>query len=312
MDLTPFTPARIRRYAAPLAIQSAYVSPYPAARAAAFTYRNRAVIKKAAGFVYKNRTALWRLANKRRRETMGLTSNPRAYQVGLPPGSGDAKKDQISTSLNESWSSRFILYYDLTNVLKTGVNIADNLAATDLPINRINRRQRQLINIRGFSVNQTFTNNTNAPMIVNVAMIAPKNTNSSEVAVDGFFRDYNESRDVNFSTTLSSLQISTLPISTDKFTVLWRKRMTLGAKQTDAVGNFNTRLPMNFCSIKKYLPFKRQIRYNDDAGSTAEQKVFLVWWADQFQAAPGAEPIGFAYNTQTLAVTYFDESSRPY
>lgn len=309
MDLTPFTPARIRRYAAPLAIQSAYVSPY--ARAAAVAYQNRATVGKAAKFLLRNRTSLWRLANKRRREQMGLSSG-RASRVGDTPGVGVAKKDQISTSLTESWSSRAITYYDLTDVKKTRINIADNLANADLEINKINRRQRQVINIRGFLINQSFTNNVNAPMVINVAVIAPRNSNSDVASGDGFFRDFNESRDVNFSTGLSGLQLTNLPISTDKWHVLHRQKFMLGPKQVDAVGDFNTRVPANYRIIRKYIKFNRQIRYNDDTGTTAEQKVFLVWWADTLQAAPGTTPTGFAYNTQTLAVTYFSESMTPY
>lgn len=308
MDLTPFTPQRIRRITTAAALRTGYVSPY--ARGAVVAYNNRRAIGKAAGFIYKNRTALWRLANKRRREKMGLGG--RAAAVGDTPGTGTAKKDQISTSLNELWSTRAICYYDLTNVLKTGINIADNLANTDLEINKINRRQRQVINIRGFFVNQSFINLADAPLVINVAIIAPRNSNSSIAGGDGFFRDYNESRDVNFSTVLSSMQMTNLPISTDKWHVLHRQKMMLGAKNTAAIGSFNTTKPSNYRIIRKYLKFNRQIRYNDDAGTTAEQKVFLVWWADTLQAPPNTDVVENRYQTQTLAVTYFSEENQPY
>lgn len=308
MDLTPYTPARIVRTAANTAFRGAAISPYGRAGVTAWTYRRP--IGKAAQFLYKNRKQFVEFAKMNKRRRMGGTP-ARAMQVGHTVATGDGKKDQITTSLTETWATRALVFYDLTDVKKTTVDIANNLANAELEINKINRRQRQLINIRGFLVNMSFKNNGALPIMINVAIVAPRNNNSDVFSGDGFFRDYNESRDVNFSTTLSAMQLCNLPISTDKYTILFRKKLTVAANQGVPTA-INTTSPVNTATLRKYLPFKRQIRFNDDTGKTSENKVFLIWWADTFQATPGTGPQNDYFNTQSLAVTYFDEATRPY
>lgn len=148
---------------------------------------------------------------------------------------------------------------------------------------------------------------------MNVAVISPRNNNATSVQADGFFRDYNASRDINFSTGLSGLRMHVLPISTDKFRVLAHKRLRIGASGTDgSPGLIPTNVaPGNTCMFDLWVPLKRNITYNDDTDTNCESKVFFVLWFTD-GVASGADPIIAAQASGSVhAVTYYSEVSAP-
>lgn len=304
MDLTPFTPQRLIRYAAPAALQAAYVSPY--ARAAGTAYRHRASLARAgrlAKWMYARRKQFVNFSGQNKKRKMGTNSlNP-----GL--GAGSAKKTQLSNNVPANFNTRELLFSELTNINKTEIDIANNLATTNLEINRINRRQRQIVFIRGFSIDQYVQNLTEVPLLMNVAVVQP--INSVSVSTSGWFRDYNESRDVDFSTGLGALQIHEHPISTDKYRILLHKRYTIAPKNNTGQA-FNPTGAKNYQRHKHYVKFNKQIRFNDDSTTFAEQRVYLAFWCDFFNAGPGTVVSPNAYNVATKTTVFWDETTRPY
>lgn len=272
----------------------------PYGRAAYSVYANRGNLAKAgklAKFIYQRRSKFKQYAAKMRKN-----------QVNTGRGMGAAKKTQLSNNIPQLQNSRELLFQELTAINKTEIDIANNLAVTNLEINRINRRQRQIIFVRGFQIDQYVQNVSDSPLLYNMAVIQP--INSTAVSTSGWFREYTESRDVDFSTGLGALQIHEYPISTDKYRVLLHKRYTLGPVASGT--QFNTTGPPNFLRLKHYVKFNKQIRFNDDSTTFAEQRVYLVFWADNFNAPPGAVVKVNAYNVASRTTTVWDETMAPY
>jgi len=139
MDLSLLTPQRLARTAGNVAFRGATVSPYARAAMGAYTYRKP--LATAGKFVWKGVKSY-----KRKQQS-------RAAEIGFKGTIGSAKKDNIALPQAQGYPSRTLLSYDLTEILKTSVDIAGNLGATALEINRINRRQRQIIHYIGPIVN---------------------------------------------------------------------------------------------------------------------------------------------------------------
>ncbi|WP_146196992.1 hypothetical protein [Achromobacter pulmonis] len=160
-------------------------------------------------------------------------------------------------------------------------------------------------------------NQIDYPIVVNCAIIKPRQGAGSAVSVDGFFREYGgPSRDVNFSTALSHIELVNNPINTDKYYVLWRRRFGLAALQNqrgitgvNVVNNTNCRVEQgkSYKFVNKYFRLKRGIRYNDDTNTEAEQKVFFVFWADRLGIPAGEAAFDPVFTTQSKNVTFFRE-----
>jgi len=189
------------------------------------------------------------------------------------------------------------------------------LAKADDGLNSINDRQRQTVVVNGFSIRYMYQNVANAPMYCNIAIVNPKNANSSVLSLDGFFRDYNQSRDVNFSDLLSALELHTLPINTDRYRVLAHKRHVIPAANLLATGenagfaekSIGASGPPNFVAGKMWVPLKRQIQFNDDLNDSCEHKCFYVVWFDLIGNNKTATSTGGLVSGQMHAVTYFNE-----
>lgn len=253
--------------------------------------------RKVGQFMMKNR-GKFKIAATRMRQYKN------ARNFGMPRDTTNAKKEAMATDDTLSYGTRAIKTWDVTNIAKTTIDIANNLANTDLEVNKINRRQRQVVNVSGCKVSLQILNRATRPLTFNYAIIAPKNSTAIP-SIDGFFRDYNQSRDVNFSTGLSNNEIHNNPISTDKFHVLMHRRYTIaGAEIPD---NYNSKGPHNWITPKSYTKMHRQVRFNDDTGTAAEEKVFLVFWADQLFASGGSAPVADAFSMSAKIETYFNE-----
>lgn len=270
---------------------------------AAFNRTLRNVAFRASGSVARRALNFgFRQASNRIRNMSTLR---RRRQVGDNPNSTSAKRDQILTSDVEIHSIRELHFFELTNI------------SQQLTGERLNARQRALAVISGFKIRMLFMGQWPRPLVVNCAIVKPRQGAGSTVSVDGFFREYGgASRDVNFSTALSQIELANNPINTDKYIVLWRRRFMLGALSdtTDGTGvnlveNINQRNEnaKNYKYINKYFRLKRGIRYNDDSNTDAEQKVFFVHWADRLGVPAGSGSAQDGYTTQSSNITFFRE-----
>lgn len=215
-------------------------------------------------------------------------------------GTGSSKKDSISIRNIQGYSTRTLYSFEVTDILKATGN------------NEINRRMRQIINIRGCAIKMHVRNNTTSPMYFNYALVSPKNAN--QMSTDGFFRDHSPSRDVNFDAKLTGIEFNYLPINTDKYAVLGHHRKLI---QVGPGGNtgWYPRTGINYNYMTRYFKINRQVTYNDDTGSDAENKIFWVFWFDAPLAAANSLPftgpqgqggLG-ALDAEVMINTYFRE-----
>lgn len=280
MDLTP--------YVSPVRTMSGYITPqtlrygYNAARAAS-PYAARAAT--AIGRVYRGYSA-----RKKRKY-------PRPEKVGHPVGKDTAKTKAQTTIDVVKEPSRTQIATDITAISKVGGGFLD-----------IDKRMRQIVHLRGYAWNiQVVNNSTDTPVTLNIAIVSMKKSDTLNIS----FRDYNASRDKNFTTGLTNQQMHNLPISTDRLNVYMHKRYVLGRKwQADS--KFNPPHAANYKNIKGYLKINRQIRYDDDGTTLCETPIYFVHWVDKYMA-PSLSPItNDIIDWCNRGVTYFSESKSSY
>lgn len=251
--------------------------------AAMFGYRNRAKI----GAVM---TRLSRSYMARKIQKKWRSKRARRATIGRSVRSERCHRERMLTTEPLNADSRTIYFSDLTNIGKTTTN-------------DINGRQSQSVNISGIRTRFTFRNlSVNVPCRLVCCMLVPRNSNT--ISNDGFFRDYNASRDVNFSTALTNQLMTTLPISTDKYTVLWRINKTV-MPASNSPTNYGIQGGKSFVDIYRYTPIKRQVRYNDDTGTECENKFFFVWWFDNLMTPGGGAPLVNSGTSQADHIAFY-------
>lgn len=215
---------------------------------------------------------------------------PKKQQVGEPLGTSTAKKHAVDFP-QASRNGRTLYLSELTDIARTSTN-------------EIFKRQRDVINLRGFRLQGEIQNNGTKPIYVNMAVICCKSAQT--VSVTDFFRSPagTDERATDFSTNLSSIDFRTLAINDDEYIVLLHKRFRLeGTGGTGAV----SKTGFTYKTFKRWLSLNRQLRYGSTGASTCETPVFFVHWADQF-LTPGVT--GAQTNIYDIAFkmqTYFRE-----
>lgn len=162
-----------------------------------------------------------------------------------------------------------------------------------------NRRLTSQVDIRGLKYEFTLVNNMGEPYYFHWAIIRCKNYGDLMYNQE-FFRDYGESRDVTFSTSLADQTLNRLPINPDRYSILFHKRIWVPRKgsQTEQF-NYGLYKDTNFRKVGGYVPIKQHMQYNDDAGETNQNRpIFTVYWFASPQGA-GAS----ALNAMTIAHT---------
>lgn len=146
-----------------------------------------------------------------------------------------------------------------------------------------NQRMRDLINVRGFKMYLEITAGENSRMLyVNLAVLHNK-VDAQSIDTQDFWRDNESDRAIAFDALgVDALRRYTGQINTDKYAVLWRTRFRINsANATTGVSQFPN-IPVSKV-IVKYLPLKRQIRYQDqDTNEVPIDQVYLCWWCDQY------------------------------
>lgn len=206
--------------------------------------------------------------------------------MGHEPGSGTAKTDTASKN-TLSTNTRVLNQTPLINITR-----GDN----------INARERDVIDLRGFSICVGGQNNlTGLPLLVNVAVLSSKFDPTSVPVVEDFFRGEGSARGDDFDTNLQATEFHCLPINTDKYFVQAHHRMKLSRFGVNAQDHFQK---------KFYVPIKRQIRYDNSSGSSLNRQFYLVWWCDAHLDPATSPARTAALNFQWKAVTHFREPKR--
>lgn len=252
-----------------------------------------AELLKGASHAYKYGKKKYQARKKAQRSTKFNVKNPPTNGIGAANGTSNSKKFEALQGIPSNLDTRTLYANDLTAIPSTATN-------------QINSRQRNVVRVGGFSVDMIFKNIAQSPQSVNVAVVSGR---SQKVpTTSGFFRDYTTSRDVDFSNALNCNEFKGLPISTDKYRILTHKRFVLGG--IGGAGDING--INNVHNTKFFCKLNRQLRYNDDSDTLAEDRVYLVWWFDLLMATTGAAPQVGVMENSIRTVTYFDEVKTNY
>lgn len=230
-----------------------------------------------------------------------------------------AKRRKISASVGKRARLKFADRVGTSNAKKVAFNQDSTardtrtLYATNLiSIARgqsLNERERDIINFRGVRICNNFYNNGTAPLFLNVAVVSRKDADSTiPPDTDDFFRSLDsDTRGQAFNNSLSAIAFRCLPINTDKYLVHKHKRYTL---QGDANGSGWLHSGPSYKTMKWYIPFKRQIRYDSDKGGSFSYNanLYLVWWCDAMYAQVSSAPVTSALNHQFHYVSYFRDT----
>lgn len=146
---------------------------------------------------------------------------------------------------------------------------------------QLDRRERDMVNIRGFKICVHFRNKSTAvPFYLHVAVVCPKST--LVVNTGDFLRGHGAvDKNLDLTTAVtSSLQTWCNGINTDLYTILMHKRYILKYNSQDAGTWGGKSKSTNIVHFQKYMKFKKQLRY-DGANNTPEaDNPFLLFWYD--------------------------------
>lgn len=226
----------------------------------------------------------------RRRKRYARFSRKR---IGMPVGSGSCKTVEIENTIGLQMATR--------NLVQTPLCQIDR--ATD---HEIDRRERDIVNIRGIKMCLFFRNTSSvAPVVVHVAVVVPK----AETVVNdaNFFRAYGTTRSVNADTTEDSNTWHCFGINTDLHTVIMHKKFQLiGTSQSSMhSNNYNPQRGASYRRFVKYLKIKRQVRYDGAVNTPVSQSPVLLFWCDFISADSAQGSISGTVLYDEHIVTYF-------
>lgn len=226
-------------------------------------------------------------------------SKRRRRYIGYPVRYGTAKRTLVDLASSQNVQSRTLYSRDITWLEHTASNDID-------------KRQRDMINLRGFRINLGFYRDTTASardIKLHVAIIHDKGranallTQNNPVLVGDFFRGNGVNRAIDFQNSLAGIEVNSLGINTDLYTVLMKRVYLLKSPSQNGLASFNKRF---------YVKVNRQIRYDNETTTTEEPvatdgRCFLVWWAELAVGAnAGATPILLG-TMDRFTVTYWRE-----
>lgn len=262
-------------------------------RNSAAMYRRRTMMRRAkaglatARFVMNNRSSFMRaVAAMRRRRRARFSSR----NVGEHPRSNPARTNTVVNTDLVNKNTRTLYSENITN-LEQGTGIG--------------QRDRRVANISGWKFCIELKSLSNDPLYANLAVIAPKDSAGGGVPVEDFFRSSTSTnnRAVDFGIALNSNELHCLPINTDRYTVLKHQRHRIipqgsGTTTTVSLNGFS------YKNLSWWVPFRRQIRYEDNTTPEAGN-VYFVYWFDRFGANSGAAVATAEIAMTTRIITYF-------
>lgn len=241
--------------------------------------RRYVAAKRIARFVYKHRRPIWRGTKRGARAVIRASKRARfgRSQIGERIGTSNSKTAlQVNTDGTTLFNSGQLYVQNLVLLSKT----------TD---NEIDGRQRDLAKLSGVKMCFEVTNVDPSPMYMNFAVVRSKDETVPDVT--NFFRSYDNSRSIDFSQALSGLQFHCLPLNTDKFNILWHKRMRVnGAIDNETQSPYDQKSGRSYLNFSKYIKIQRQMRYNGTQNFPENGNISLVYWFTKFGKAAGTGP----------------------
>lgn len=206
---------------------------------------------------------------------------------------GTAKRTVLEDgSASVSRSSRLLYTERLVQIPRTdGTTVQEE----------INARQRDICYVAGAKICFQFCNeNVGVADVaeVNMALLTPRCGNT--VSGTDFFRSSELERSRDFDSTLSSMEFNCLPINSDEYNVIWRKRFKVLPQVAQSNGKWMK-------SVKMYIPIKRQFRFDNNATTTDCPSPFIVYWVDKQCSDGGTISAPSVVRLTKRIVTYFRE-----
>lgn len=170
----------------------------------------------------------------------------------------------------------------------------------------LNQRERDLIYLSGIKICLTVWNNLSNvagnELYFNVALVSAKNQRT--IGATDFFRCYTGAkRGMDFTdSTLTPHERHCLPINADEHVVHWHQRMVLGTGS--AASQPIAPRPLE---ITKYVPIKRQIRFESGTSGGAITLFRVVWWVGRVGATAALASEANAVAIDHKFVTHFRE-----
>jgi len=229
----------------------------------------------------------WKAHKRSKSRKKRKTSNK---TFGEPMGYGETQRAITRNASIVPYSTRTLNSYDLVDI--------------DPMVNHeVNRRHRDIIDLKGIKLAMYMKNTISEPLYFNVAVVVPKfNQSSTTVANSDFFRASTDQRGTSFSTNLSPLEFHSLPINSDLFHILLHRRFIVGGDDTAA--GFTDSTKPNYLSFTKYLTVNRQIRFEDN--NPVNGRIQLCYWADKIDSAPTFLPTTNAYQVSEHHICYYN------
>lgn len=218
---------------------------------------------------------------RKKRRTRSKRAKPsfksRALQVLNEQNNSTVKYHAFFSTAQFQIPTKTLWYQELSQIPRQ---------STTVP-NAINRRERDIIHVCGARIRMTFRNEILTPLVVNVAIVIPNKVETLNTASlnTQFFRscgvvasDLTVDRNISFDdyTALSGIQYNTLPINTDRHSVVWHARFKLGVINTN--GGFSSGELKNYRSISRYVRINKNLAYNAEASTTASERLLLLVW----------------------------------
>lgn len=178
-----------------------------------------------------------------------------------------------------------------------------------------NTRLHDHVIIKGFQICKFFRNENYAdPLWVNVAVVTSKVHDDTSTLTDGniewnkeFFRDWeNQNRTHDFQqdsvTSRSALAYYLMPINSDRWIVhkRWRKRLEGTGTPDDYKKSW---------MLKKWVPFNRQLVFDDDTDKPETGRTFLIYWFDIYNRGEAtASGTTITINQSQFVTTFFRDA----
>lgn len=241
MSLVPYAPA-----------SAAFFATEHGAQMAREAYRDAKWAARKIGKSYK------KYQQRRKSKPLRQKFNP-AMDIGEPISKTGTTRRVDTPSIGVQSNATHTLYTEQIQYPTFGANI--------------DQRDRQMIHLKGLKLCMEFRCLSpvaaGQQLLCNMALIASKVEPTAQTVDDTFFfRANNDNRARAFGDISSSIDKHCSPINTDRFTVFFHKRFVLGAPSSDDLPNYTM--------VDKYVPIKRQIRFNSQNQPT--HRLFVVWW----------------------------------
>lgn len=230
----------------------------------------------------------------KRQRTARFLVQQRQY-VGRPVGYARTKSCETVNAAYATMSTRTLYDYNVVNIPPyTNDNNAE--------------REHDQINLRGLKIDILLSTSSTCtdPMYFHWALVQPRY--QATISTNEFFSADGitaKGRGIDFAATdLSAQQFNTLPISTDRFTVLIHKKVLIGQKILANVSYSGIPYVQH---ISRYVPIKRQLQYENTMSPSCSTPIYICFWADHISANAGGAPTGSHLARAIRVVAKFKE-----